>query len=71
MVSKVGLGSGHRGGWTTPRAGPSSLGWGGEGEVKGEERSGELEWFPHFCPQTKVTKLPKGGQTHAQPNGEA
>lgn len=66
MVSKVGLGSGHRRAWTTPRAG-----WGREGEVKGEGRSGELEWFPHFCPQTKVTKLPKRGQTHAQPNGEA
>ncbi|XP_040494584.1 TP53-target gene 5 protein [Ursus maritimus] len=44
-----------------PEQGPSSLG-GGKGEVKGEGRSGELEWSPHFCPQTKVTKCPKVGQ---------
>lgn len=45
-----------------PEQGPSSLRRGGKGEVKGEGRSGELEWSPHFCPQTKVTKCPKVGQ---------
>lgn len=41
-----------------------SLGWGErKEELKGEGRSEELEWSPHFCPQTKVIKLPKFGQS--------